>query len=106
MRLRVGDVGWYTKLNLGTRVSLAPHMKLAAQRLAPFAHPWQSPVPGSASARQDLRFNPYSIVPHTHTQFRVPKGDLDFNVMGIGVVIRVMRGFAHDSIGLITDERG
>jgi hypothetical protein len=92
------------KLDLRTRISLAPNMEVTSQALAALAHSGKSPVGGTPTMREDVRIHTYSIIAHADREIYIPENNFGLDMAGLCMLVRVADGLARDAVGLVTND--
>ena len=92
------------QLDFRTRISLAPNVELTPKALAALAHSGKSPVAGPLTLCEDLGIHAYSIIAHADREIASPKDDLDLDMAGLCMLVRVADRFARDAISLVTND--
>ena len=92
------------KLDLRTRISLAPDMEMTSKALAALAHSWKSPVAGALTMCEDLGIHTYSIISHTDSEICIPKNNFGLNMAGLCMLVRIADCFAYDAISLVAND--
>ena len=102
--LCVCDMSGDAKLDLRTRISLAPNMKVTPEALAALAHSGKSPMARPLTPCEDLGIHTYSIIAHADGEIGIAESDFDLDLAGRCMLIRVADRFACDVIGLVTND--
>jgi hypothetical protein len=68
------------QLDLRTRFSLTPNLKVTPKALAALAHSGKSPVAGPLAPCEDLRIHSYSIIAHPDCEIGIAKSDFGLDL--------------------------
>src|SRR5438876_11706793 len=78
-RFCVIDGRWNHNFNLTTAIHFTPDSQVTSHSLRAFAHAIQPPVSGALLLSKELRVNPLSIIPNSHSKLPFVIADFHFD---------------------------